>query len=74
MRPIHLARYVPDKPTLTARSCTNFPIGNAYLRGIIIVSHKKRYARYASGKAGIDIMTGDKYLSIYTSFNNAIRV
>jgi hypothetical protein len=74
MRPIHPARYVPDKPTLTARSCTNFLIGNAYLRGIMIVSCKKRYARCASGKAGMDIMTGDKYLSIYTSFNNAIRV
>jgi hypothetical protein len=39
----------------------------------MIVSRKKRCARCASGKAGMDIMTGDKYLSIYTSFNNAIR-
>jgi hypothetical protein len=74
MHPIHLVRYIPDKPTLTARSYINFPIGNAYLRGIIIVSYKKRYTRYASSKASIDIMTGDKYLSIYTSFNNAIYV
>jgi hypothetical protein len=38
----------------------------------MIVSYKKRYARYTSSKAGMDIMTRDKYLSIYTSFNNAI--
>jgi hypothetical protein len=74
MRPIHLVRYVPNKPTLIARSYTNFPIGNACLRGIMIVSYKKRYTYYTSSKADIDIIIGDKYLSIYTLFNNAIRV
>jgi hypothetical protein len=40
----------------------------------MIVSYKKRYTRYASSKAGMDIITRDKYLLIYTSFNNAIYV
>jgi hypothetical protein len=40
----------------------------------MIVSYKKRYTRYASSKADIDIIIGDKYLSIYTLFNNAIRI
>jgi hypothetical protein len=39
----------------------------------MVVSRKKRCARCASGKATMDIMTGDKYLSIYPAFNHAIR-
>jgi hypothetical protein len=40
----------------------------------MVVSYKKHYARYASRKATIDIMTSDKYLSIYLAFNYTIRV